>query len=61
MRLAEDELKTLKKEAKRRGKTPSDLMRELLRREIACGGSALRKGKRNDRAKAVGQMSGPTP
>jgi predicted DNA binding CopG/RHH family protein len=35
MRLAEDELKTLKNEARRRGKTPSDLMRELLRREIA--------------------------
>jgi predicted DNA binding CopG/RHH family protein len=35
MRLAQDELKALKKEARRRGKTPSDLMRELLRREIA--------------------------
>ena len=33
--LAQDELKTLKKEAERRGKTPSDLIRELLRREIA--------------------------
>jgi predicted DNA binding CopG/RHH family protein len=40
MRLAGDELEALKKEAKRRGKTPSGLMRELLRQEIARGEKA---------------------
>jgi Ribbon-helix-helix protein, copG family len=40
MRLSPDDLKALKQAAKRQGKTPSALMRELLRPEITRGGKA---------------------